>query len=110
MLVDLDYVSVSQLLGRDYVFIHADAIKPLGNNPACYTQLEMVIRQLELAQTHTVIVTFKQSVLGKPAFTRHDLTWYKGKICRLESQLITHEDQVEFMDMIWQCSTAATPA
>lgn len=110
-LIDLDYVSVSQLLGRDYIFIHTDAFnQPLGNTPTCYGQLEMVIRQLELAQTHTVVVTFHQGVMGKPSFTRHDLTWYKGKICRIESQLITHQDQLEFMDMIWQCSTSATPA
>ena len=109
-LIDLDHVSVSQLLGRDYVFIDSDAFNiPLGNNPGCYNQLEKLVRQLELAQTHIVVVTLHQTTTGKPSFTRHDLTWYKGKICRVESLLITHQDQLEFMDMIWQCSTAAIP-
>ncbi len=110
-LIDLDSVSVSQLLGRDYIFIqsHAFSQSP-ANNQTTYNLLEMLIRQLELAQTHTVVVTLKPISTGKPSFTRHDLTWYKGKICRIESLPITHQDQLEFMDMIWQCSTSAVPA
>jgi len=109
-LIDLDFVSVSQLLGRDYIFIQSDAFSQTPtNNQTTYHQLEMLIRQLELAQTHTVVVTLKPVSTGKPGFTRHDLTWYKGKICRIESLPITHQDQLEFMDMIWQCSTSAVP-
>lgn len=108
-LIDLSAVSVSQLLGRDYIFIQAEALsQPPTNNQTTYNQIEMLIRQLELAQTHTVVVTLK-SASNQHAFTRHDLTWYKGKICRIESTPITHQDQLEFMDMIWQCSSSATP-
>lgn len=109
-LIDLDSVSVSQLLGRDYIFIQSEAFsQPPTNNQTTYSQLEMLIRQLELAQTHTVVVTLTPTTTGKPSFIRHDLTWYKGKICRIESLSVTHQDQLEFMDMIWQCSTSAVP-
>jgi hypothetical protein len=108
-LIDLDAVSVSQLLGRDYLFIQSDAFEqPPGNHPATYSQFEMLIRQLELAQTHTVVVTVETESAGE-SFTRHDLTWYKGKICRVESTPIAHQDQLEFINMIWQCSTSAVP-
>lgn len=110
-LIDLDFVSVSQLLGRDYIFIDAEAFShSTGDNQTTYIQLEMLIRQLELAQNHTVVVTVKPITADKRSFARHDLTWYKGKICRIESTPITHQDQLEFMDMIWQCSTAAVPS
>ena len=106
--IDLEHVSVSQLLGRDYIFINSQGIKlPLKNPTAMHNLLNDLVRQLELAETHTVAVTVDESPSGELAFIRHDLTWYKHKVCRVESVAITHQEQHEFMDMIWRCSTAA---
>lgn len=106
--IDLEHVSVSQLLGRDYVFISALGIKlPLKNPTAMHNLLNDLVQQLELAEAHTVVVTVDESSTGEIAFIRHDLTWYKHKVCRVESIAITHAEQHEFMDMIWRCSTAA---
>jgi hypothetical protein len=109
--IDLEHVSVSQLLGRDYIFISAQGIKlPLKNPNAMHSLLNDLIQQLELAETHTVAVTVDESSNGELGFIRHDLTWYKHKVCRVESTAITHPEQHEFMDMIWRCSTAAALA
>jgi hypothetical protein len=106
--IDLEHVSVSQLLGRDYIFINAQGINlPLKNPTAMHNLLNDLVRQLELAETHTVAVTVDESESGELAFIRHDLTWYKHKVCRVESIAITHHEQHEFMEMIWRCSTAA---
>lgn len=106
--IDLEHVSVSQLLGRDYIFIDAQGTKlPLKNPQTMYNLLTDLVRQLELAETHTVAITVDESPNGQLTFIRHDLTWYKHKICRVESIAITHQEQHEFMDMIWRCSTAA---
>ncbi len=106
--IDLEHVSVSQLLGRDYIFINSQAIKlPLKNPTAMHSLLNDLVRQLELAETHTVAVSVDESLSGEPTFIRHDLTWYKHKVCRVESVIITHQEQHEFMDMIWRCSTTA---
>jgi hypothetical protein len=105
--IDLEHVSVSQLLGRDYIFISAQGIKlPLKNPSAMHSLLNDLIQQLELAETHTVAVTVDESSPGELGFIRHDLTWYKHKVCRVESIAITHSEQHEFMEMIWRCSTA----
>lgn len=109
--IDLEYVSISQLLGRDYIFINVQGVElPLNNPNVAHNLLDDLIQQLELAETHTVAVSVNESLEGSPSFTRHDLTWYKHKICRIESIAITNQEQYEFMEMIWQCSTAATPA
>jgi hypothetical protein len=106
--IDLEHVSVSQLLGRDYIFINAQGINvPTKNPTAMHNLLNDLVRQLELAETHTVAVTVDESANGELAFIRHDLTWYKHKICRVQSVTITHSEQHEFMEMIWRCSTAA---
>jgi hypothetical protein len=106
--IDLEHVSVSQLLGRDYIFINAQDIKlPLKNPTTMHSLLNELVQQLELTEAHTVAVTVDESPSGELAFIRHDLTWYKHKVCRVESVVITHPEQHEFMDMIWRCSTSA---
>lgn len=109
--IELEHVCVSQLLGRDYIFINSQAVDLRINNPTVmHSLLDDLIQQLELAETHTVAVSVNESQDGTPSFIRHDLTWYKHKICRIEHTAITQPEQYEFMDMIWRCSTAAIPA
>lgn len=105
--IDLEHVSVSQLLGRDYVFINSREVELPKTPSVMYGLLDDVIHQLELAETHTVVVSVDESLSGALSFVRHDLTWYKHKVCRVESITITHTEQHEFMEMIWRCSTAA---
>jgi hypothetical protein len=109
--IDLEYVSVSQLLGRDYIFINVPRVElPLNNPTVLHGLLDDLIQQLELAETHTVAVSVDESSEDNPTFTRHDLTWYKHKVCRIESTNIINQEQYEFMEMIWRCSTAAVLA
>lgn len=106
--IDLEHVSVSQLLGRDYLFINSKEVNLPTKNPALlHLLLDEVVRQLDLPETHTVAVSFEESLTGSLSFVRYDLTWYKHKICRAESFVITNPEQHEFMEMIWRCSTAA---
>ncbi len=106
--IDLYHVSVSQLLGRDYIFIDTKATPLPIDKPTClYPLLDDLIARLELAETHTVAVGVQELPCGNASFTRHDLTWNAHKICHVESIKITQPEQHEFMDMIWRCSTSA---
>ena len=106
--ISLEQVSVSQLLGRDYVFISAAAIPNIASNSIQMRYLfNNLVQQLELAETHTVAVTVDEMTSDKPAFIRHDLQWYQHQICRIDSISITQPEQYEFMNMIWHCSTSA---
>ena len=106
--IDLNHISVSQLLGRDYIFINTEATcLPIDNPQLLHPLLDDLISRLELAETHTVAVGVQELPDGNASFTRHDLTWNKHKICHVESIKITQPEQHEFMDMIWRCSTSA---
>ena len=106
--IDLEHISVSQLLGRDYVFINSREVKlPLGNTGLLHVLLDELIQRLELTEAHTVAISANESATGTLSFIRHDLSWNKHKICKVESIAITHPEQQEFMEMIWRCSTAA---
>jgi hypothetical protein len=107
--IDLEQVSVSQLLGRDYVFINTQNIAlPHTNTAAMCSLLSDLVVQLELAETHIVAVSVDESPAGEITFIRHDLAWYKHRVCRIDSVVIAHPEQYEFMEMIWHCSTAAS--
>ncbi|MET0357463.1 MAG: hypothetical protein ABW044_11845 [Cellvibrio sp.] len=109
--IALEHVSVSQLLGRDYIFIDTQQFAlPIGSLPLLYSLLDDLIARLELVEAHTVAISVQESPGGQTNFVRHDLTWHKHKICRVESTDVTQPEQYEFMDMIWRCSTSAIPA
>lgn len=106
--IDLEHISVSQLLGRDYVFINSNEVQlPAGNNHLAQALLDELIQRLGLEEAHTVAISFKEAENCSLSFVRHDLSWYKHKICKIENTAITNPEQQEFMEMIWRCSTAA---
>ncbi|MFO1387549.1 hypothetical protein [Cellvibrio sp.] len=106
--IDLEHVSVSQLLGRDYLFINSNEVElPLSNKSFAQVLLDDLIQRLGLTEAHTVAISVEELVGGKLSFVRHDLSWHKHKICKIESTAITNAEQHEFMEMIWRCSTAA---
>ncbi|RYY02978.1 MAG: hypothetical protein EOO53_09835 [Gammaproteobacteria bacterium] len=106
--IQLEHVSVSQLLGRDYIFIDSQHVKlPLQDPTVAHGLLNDLIKQLELSEAYTVVVTIEGMTNEEPVFTRHDLIWHRHEVCRIDSIVITHHEQHEFIDMIWRCSTAA---
>jgi hypothetical protein len=96
------------LLGRDYVFLDHQKVKSLLSNPTnFYSALESLVADLELSEAHTLIVSVDDNGEDDVTFTRHDLIWYKHKICRTENFTISNAEQFDFMHMIWMCSTPA---
>jgi hypothetical protein len=107
--IDLEDVSISQLLGRDYIFIDVQhAVLPMHNTSLLHSMLDTLMTQLELTEAHAVVVSVQELASGNIGFTRHDLTWDKHKICNVENTEVTQLEQQEFMDMIWRCSTPAS--
>ena len=106
--IELKHVSVSQLLGRDYIFIDTQRVGlPMNNSGLLHTLLDNLIAQLELAEAHTVAISVYELAGKQVGFTRHDLTWHQNKICHVENTVVTQPEQYEFMEMIWRCSSPA---
>lgn len=106
--IDIDQISVSQLLGRDYLLIDdSQARLPLDQADILRDLFEALIKQLALAETQTLAITFQQSPDGDVAFTRHDLDWVGNKIGSVQSTFISDQEQQAFMYMLWQSSAPA---
>lgn len=102
-------ISVSQLLGFDYVFLGGTAAA------TCFNQLStaqgvitQLINTLAVAPEQTVFITLAGQDGELPCFTRHDVTWNQGQIEALNHTLIENPEQQEFINMIWQCSSSQT--
>lgn len=103
-------ISVSQLLGYDYVFLCGPAAA------ACFNQLStakdavsQLIKALDITPQQTVFITLaEQHDEGNLHFTRHDVTWNQGQIEALRHMVIENPEQQDFINMIWQCSSEQT--
>ena len=106
--MELNQLSVSQLLGRDYLLIDDSRTRlPLNDVDAMRNLFEALIKQLELSETQTLAITFQQSPAGDIAFTRHDLSWIDNTVCSVQSTFIADPEQQAFMSMLWQSSVPA---
>jgi hypothetical protein len=103
-------ISVSQLLGYDYVFLCGPTAA------ACFNQLStakdtisQLIKALDITPRQAVFITLaKQHDEGNLHFTRHDVTWTQGQIEALQHTVIENPEQQDFINMIWQCSSEQT--
>lgn len=101
-----EHISVSQLLGRDYVFIDTRANNLLLTTPQQISAvLEHLVMQLVLTDSHTLFVAVSENEPEEMKFIRHETGWHNRRIVKLESIPISCQEQQDFMMMIWQCST-----
>lgn len=103
-------ISVSQLLGYDYVFLCAPAAT------TCFNQLStakdavsQLIKALDITPEQSVFITLaEQRGEDNLRFIRHDITWNQGQIEALQHTVIENPEQQDFVNMIWQCSSEQT--
>lgn len=106
--IALEHISVSELLGRDYLFIDSCEVNlPLLNTDLSQALLCELIQRLDLDESQTMTISVDASDEAALKFVRHELSWQKGKVTKMKSIEITQSEQREFMEMIWRCSTAA---
>lgn len=102
-------ISVSQLLGFDYVFVSSQyAVACFINFTTASNAIMQLIKTLALTAEQTVFITVDDNG-DAPLFTRHDFSWIKGQPESMKHTLIQNPEQQEFIKMIWQCSSSHTP-
>jgi len=100
------YLSLSPLLGCDYVFIsHKQDIELLTNQQITST-IQEIIEILELSPRQSVLVSVDERVDGHMMFTRHDYTWNNSRVTQVVTMSVTVQEQIDFMSMMFNCSSA----
>jgi hypothetical protein len=106
--INLSQISISQLLGRDYVFVDNRDDSDLFTTPTQITHaIEDLVMRLVLNNSHALFVSINANAAGKATYIRHEVGWHNHRIVKLESKTIADQEQQDFMNMIWNCSSPA---
>ncbi|MGB3609736.1 MAG: hypothetical protein WA987_05090 [Cellvibrio sp.] len=101
-------ISVSQLLGYDYVFIGGPGVPASFNDlSGTRTALLQLIDLLKVVPEQSVFVILDGSA-DAPRFTRYEAVWNRDDLVSVQPTLIENPEQQEFINMIWQCSSPLT--
>ena len=98
-------VNMSQLLGCDYIFIYSGTTTDtLFNEQHLMLSIQELIDILEVRPQQAQVI-YIEDIDGQLYFTRHDIVARKGIIEQIHSSRINNHEQIEFMQMMLECST-----
>ncbi len=98
-------LSVSPLLGCDYVFVRQDRDEILFDSDNIQRTLNDILRLLTVTPKQTIFIAVVDSVDERPQFTRYDFVWGNQNAESITKIEITQNEQIDFMDMIYNCSS-----
>ncbi len=99
-------LSVSPLLGCDYAFVHHKGSCDLLNESNITSSIQELIEILELSPRQSVIVSVHEISDEEMKFTRYDYAWNDHHVTQVIAMPVTHQEQIDFMYMMLNCSTA----
>ena len=98
-------MSVSTMLGCDYIFVSHKGNHELLESPRLATTIRELLDILDTAPNQSMVVSADESCSGQMIFTRYDYKWEHRQVSSVISSKITHSDQIDFMQMMFDCST-----
>lgn len=99
-------LSLSPLLGCDYVFIKHQTDECLMDYENIQRTLSDILRLLSLTPKQTILITLCDTSDDMPyQFSRYDFVWTNQNAESVTKTDISENEQVDFMEMIYNCSS-----
>lgn len=98
-------LSLSTMLGCDYIFVSHKDTHELLESHRLATSIRELLDILETSPLQSMVVSANETATGEMVFTRHDYKWENRQVSQVTSTRITHADQLDFMRMMFDCST-----
>lgn len=98
-------LSLSTMLGCDYIFVNHKGVHELLEHSRLVTTIRELLDILETSPNQSMVVSVEESPTGELTFTRYDYKWENRQISNVIAARITHADQIDFMQMMFDCST-----
>lgn len=99
-------LSLSTMLGCDYIFITHSGPHDLLENKRLEVTIRELLDMMETSPLQSMVVSKDEGENGELAFTRYDYKWEDRQVSEVIATRVTHPDQVDFMRMMHDCSTA----
>ena len=98
-------LSLSTMLGCDYIFVSHKGAHQLLESQRLATTIRELLDILETSPHQSMVVSADETATGELIFTRYDYTWEKRQVSNVIPARVTNTDQVDFMRMMFDCST-----
>ena len=99
-------LSLSTMLGCDYIFVSHKGAHDLLGAQRIQTTIRELLDILETSPHQSMVVSADETTNGVLSFTRYDYKWENRQVTNVIPNRVIHNEQVEFMKMMFDCSTA----
>ena len=99
-------LSLSTMLGCDYIFVSHHGDHELLAPSRLATTIRELLDILETSPHQSMVVGAEESATGKVIFTRYEYKWENRQISNVIATRVSHADQIDFMQMMFDYSTA----
>ena len=98
-------LSISTMLGCDYIFVSHKGHHDLLDSPRLATTIRELLDILETSPHQSMVVSADENTHGELTFTRYDYKWENRQVSNVIASRVTFPDQADFMQMMFDCST-----
>ncbi|UUA73251.1 hypothetical protein [Cellvibrio sp. QJXJ] len=98
-------LSVSNMLGCDYVFVSHFGPHVLLSPEHLHRTIRELLDMLDTSPRQSLIVSADELPEGQITFTRYDYVWENRKVVRVNPNHITDQEQIDFIQMMFDCSS-----
>ena len=98
-------LSISNMLGCDYIFVSHKGNHTLLGSSNLTTTIRELLDILEASPNQSMIISADASIASELSFTRYDYTWENRQISNVIATRVSHTEQIDFMQMMFDCST-----
>lgn len=96
-------LTMSELMGCNYVFVTPLRAQALFTGERMASSIQELVSILEINPHQTVIILINNNADNR--FTRLEFTWKDGRAEQMNTLAITTNEQIDFMEMMLDCST-----
>jgi hypothetical protein len=97
---------MSPLLGCDYLFIRHKGPHKLLNQTHIARTIQELLEIFESSPRQSQIVSIEESEDQPLKFTRYDFLWENNQVKNVQATLVSHPEQIDFMQMMFDCSSS----
>lgn len=98
-------LSMSPLLGCDYIFIGHKNDGDLLDPENIHRTLNDILRLLPVIPKQTILIAVYETSDFERHFSRYDFTWANQQAESITKLEIDQPEQIDFMEMIYNCSS-----
>ncbi len=99
-------LSLSTMLGCDYIFVSHRGTHELLHPKRADKTIRELLDLLDTSPHQSMVIGADEAPDGQLHFTRYDYVWENRQVTKTSVTPVTHSDQIDFMQMMVDCSAA----